>query len=163
MHTIVIIDVQQGFLKPEYEDIPEKIRAHVEEHGYDYILFGAFVNHEGSNFETLLGQHNFYESPETDIAPELSHLADTNPVFWRTAYSLFKADGFKEYLDAHDIRTFDLCGLVADSCVLATAFEGFDLGYEVKVLRDLMRTKDHLVPATEQIFKRNIDRHIFKS
>lgn len=161
MSAIVVIDVQKGFLKPEYEDIPERIRAHLGQRDYDHIIFGAFVNRKGSSFERLLDQHNLYGPPETDIAAELAPFAEGRPVFSRTAYSLFKADGFKEYLDEHGVTAFDICGLVSDSCVLATAFEGFDLGYEVTVLRDLMRTKGSLEPVTEHIFKRNIDTTIF--
>jgi nicotinamidase-related amidase len=124
------------------------------------MLFGKFVNEKGSNFVRLLGQNNLYTSPETDIVPELIELAEPERTFTRCAYSLFKAPGFKGYLDQNGIQKFDLCGLVADSCVLATAFEGFDLGYEIRVLRGLMETKPGLNDPTETIFKRNIDRHV---
>ncbi|MDB4991919.1 MAG: Isochorismatase [Parcubacteria group bacterium] len=160
MKTLVIVDVQKGFLKPEYAELPNKIRAHLEQKQYDHILFGTFVNKKNSNFATLLGWDKLYEPPETDIVPELIPFSSPERVFTRSTYSLFKSRAFQEYLNTYDIKQFDLCGLVADSCVLATAFEGFDLGYEVTVLRDLMLTKEGLNDPTEDIFKRNIDKQI---
>ena len=160
METLVVIDVQKGYMKPEYAGLPDRIRKHIDHSGYDHILFGKFMNQKGSNFVRLLGQDNFYDPEETNIVPELADLAVPERTFERTAYSLFKSSKFRAYLEGEGIRRMDLCGLVADSCVLATAFEGFDLGYEMRVLRRPMETKENLIDPTEAIFKRNIDRRI---
>jgi nicotinamidase-related amidase len=157
MNAIVIVDLQKGFVKEEYAHIPKAIKDHLEASDYDHVLMGAFKNAHESNFVRLLNWNKLFTAPETDIVPELSAYADPSRVFWRTAYSLFKNPDFEAYLMKHEIQSFDLCGLVADSCVLATAFDGFDKGYEVRVLHDLMRTKEGLNHATCEIFERNID------
>lgn len=37
----------------------------------------------------------------------------------------------------NNITKLFLCGLDTDGCILASAYEGFDLNYDIEILRDL--------------------------
>jgi nicotinamidase-related amidase len=49
-----------------------------------------------------------------------------------------------------------ICGIDSDACVLATAFEAFDLGYHVKINFDLTYSSNDLHKAAQLIAERNI-------
>ena len=36
----------------------------------------------------------------------------------------------------HNVSKIYLCGVDIDACVLASAYDGFDLGYDIEVLKD---------------------------
>ncbi len=162
MRTLLIIDVQKGFLKPSARRLPKKIAVHIEKQQYDHILFSKFVNKKGSNFVKLLRWHKVFKAPDTDIADELAHLSTRENTFIKSSYSAFKSERLLTYLKKFGISKIELCGLEADGCVLATAFEGFDLGYEVIVLNSLMQSTTTLNEAATNITKRNIDRNVKK-
>jgi nicotinamidase-related amidase len=61
--------------------------------------------------------------------------ADT--VFKKDTYSAFKSKQFRDFLKKNSITELTLCGLDTDACILATAYEGFDLGYTIHVLDKL--------------------------
>jgi len=162
MKTLLVVDVQNAFIKPKIKDLPKAIRRHIDAGGYDHVLFTKFVNRKGSNFVTLLGWDKAFRAPDTDIVPELADLASRDTTFVKSTYSAFKSERLIRYLRAHRIRTLDVCGVEFDGCVLATAFEGFDLGYEIRVLNRIARSTTTLEKATENITKRNIDRQVKK-
>lgn len=160
MKALLVIDVQNGFIKEECKDLPKKIREHLLAEDYEHILFSKFVNTKDSNFVKLLDWTKLFGPPETDIVPELAEFARPECVFEKSTYSAFKSAALIAYLQEAGIEQLDMCGIESDGCVLATAYEGFDLGYEVIVLRELMRSTTSLNEATENIIKRNIDRSV---
>ena len=107
---------------------------------YDYVLFTQFINKSGSNFEKLLGYKDCKNSPEIDFDSAIVKLTSSKNIFQKTSYSAFKAKGFKEFINRNGIEKLFICGLDTDSCVLATAYDAFDLGYDVKVLTDLSKS-----------------------
>lgn len=135
--ALVVIDVQNYFVNDKTKDLPSKIAAFIENNIYDYVLFSQFVNESGSNFFKLLNWQKNTSSPEIDIDPAFLRFAKPENTFKKSTYSIFKANGLKEFLDRENITKLDLCGIDTDSCVLASAYDAFDLGYEVKVLKDL--------------------------
>jgi len=160
MKALIVIDVQKGFLKPQVKGLPARIAKHIRAGSYDAVLFTQFINHHGSNFVTWLGWKKVYEAPETDIANELLEFVTKENVFTKSTYSAFKSARLVKYLRQQSIDAVALCGLESDGCVLASAYEAFDLGFEVEVLRTLMRSTTTLNKATENVIKRNIDRHV---
>ncbi|MFN7160762.1 MAG: isochorismatase family cysteine hydrolase [Candidatus Gracilibacteria bacterium] len=158
MRTLLIIDLQKGFIKEESKDIPKKIRSYIQKEKYDFILFSKFINKQNTNFVKLLHWKKCFAEPEIDIVPELSEYAKSDTVFEKNTYSIFKSEKFLEFLKEKNITKMDICGLESDGCVLASAYEGFDLGYEMIVLRELMRSTTSLNKATEEIINRNIHR-----
>ena len=51
-------------------------------------------------------------------------------------YSAFHRTTLEEELRSSDIQTLVLCGVVTYACVLATAFDAFDLGFDVVLADD---------------------------
>lgn len=162
MKTILIVDVQNVFIKPKIKGLPAAIRRHIDRNAYDHVLFSKFVNRKDSNFVKLLNWDKAYTSPDIDIAPKLADLSTARNTFTKTAYSAFKSPRLRTYLKKHRITQIDVCGVESDGCVLATEFEGFDLGYEIRVLNRLTKSTSTLDTATENIAKRNIDRQVKK-
>lgn len=64
---------------------------------------------------------------------------------WIDSYSAFfdnarrKSTGLEEYLKAHAIRDVVLAGLTTDYCVLYSALDALDLGFQVTVVADACR------------------------
>ena len=89
------------------------------------------------------------ESPRTDIMEKLHDISLT--------CSIFKADGFVDFLMRNSIPKLYFCGIDLDACVLASAFDAFGLGYDFEVLFGLTETnatieKNHIM----DVFKRNL-------
>jgi nicotinamidase-related amidase len=138
--TLVVIDVQNYFVNDKTNELPAKIADFIENNKFDYILFTQFVNNENSNFVKLLNWRKCFSSPDIDIHPTLTKFITPENTFRKTAYSIFKAAGFTDFLKKHDISKLFLCGIDTDSCVLASSFDAFDLGYEVKVIKNLCQS-----------------------
>lgn len=136
--ALVVIDVQNYFVTERVKNLPKKIAEYIDKYRnrFDYVMFTKFVNNQNSYFFKY-GWHECMSSPDTDIHSDLVNFAEKYRVFEKISYSIFKAKGFTEFLKQHKITKLLLCGLDTDACVLASAFDAFDLGYEINVLTDL--------------------------
>lgn len=135
--ALIIIDVQNYFVNELTKSIPEKIVKHINKSDYDYIVFTKFINKEGSNFFKLLNWKKMLSGHETEIHNSLIKLADKNNVFAKNSYSIFKARGLNNFLKNKKVNSLYLCGIDTEACVLASAFEAFDLGFNVKIIKEL--------------------------
>ena len=135
--ALIVIDVQNYFINELTKSIPEKIVKHINKTNYDFIIFTKFVNKKGSNFFKLLNWKKMLSGHETKIHNSLIEFCDKKNIFVKTSYSIFKAKGFNEYLKKNKISSLYLCGIDTEACVLASAFEGFDLGFDVKIIKEL--------------------------
>jgi len=135
--ALIIIDVQNYFVNELTKSLPEKIVKHVNKTDYDFIVLTKFINKKGSNFFKLLNWKKMLSSDETEIHNSLIKFSDKKNVFAKTSYSIFKAKGLNEYLEKNKISSLYLCGINTEACVLASAFEGFDLGFDVKIIKEL--------------------------
>ncbi len=138
--ALVVIDVQNYFVNDKTKGLPAKIAAFIENNKFDYVLFTQFVNKENSSFVKLLNWRKCFSSPDIDIHRSLAKYITPENTFKKTAYSVFKAIGFTDFLKKQNISKLFLCGLDIDSCVLASSYDAFDLGYEVKVLKHLCQS-----------------------
>lgn len=140
--ALVVIDVQKYFLNDYTQDLPGKIADFIKHNQFDFLLFTKHINTPDSNFVKQLNWSEMQSAPDTDILPELTEFLTDKNVFTKNTYSIFKAPGFINFLKQNSITKLWLCGIDTDACVLASAYEAFDLGYEVKVLKDLARGHD---------------------
>lgn len=158
-NALVVIDVQNHFAVEKAADLPEKIRRHIENTPYDHVIFTKFLNLPGSNFHKILGYKKVTGPPATDLHPTLRPLAKN--IFEKTTYSAFKDPKFVDFLRQNAITEIYLCGINIDGCVLATAYEAFDLGYKVKILEDLSSVasfRDDYETSAKTIIGRNLKR-----
>ena len=159
-NALVVIDVQNYFVNEKTKDIPEKIASFIEKQNFDYVLFTQFVNNKKSNHVKLLKWKKCFSSPEIDIHSSLTKFINSENTFKKSAYSIFKAKGFTTFLKKHNISRIFLCGIYIDSCVLASAFDAFDLGYQVKVIKNLCQS--HSGKDFDEAAKKIIDKCIQK-
>ncbi len=136
-NALVIIDVQNYFVNKHTRNLPKKIGNFVQKNKskFNYVIFTKVVNKPDSNFVRQLRWKKCFKSPQIDIHPSLRKFAVN--VFEKTSYSAFKSKSFINFLQMNKIKELYICGTDTESCVLATALEAFDLGYKVKVLKNL--------------------------
>lgn len=159
--ALVVIDVQNYFVNEKTKDLPQKIASFIQNSKFDFILFTRFVNKENSNYFKLLNWQKMLTSPDTDIHSSLLKFIKKNNAFEKTSYSIFKARGFVDFLKRNNITKIFLCGIDTDSCVLASAFDGFDLGFDVKVIKNL--SLSHSGKAFNEAALKIIDKSIQKN
>lgn len=135
--ALLVIDVQNYFINEHTGSLPSKIASHINSHDYDFVLFTKFVNRKDSNFVKMLGWGKCTSPPDTDICEELVGFANGENVFEKHTLSAFKNPGVKHFLDKNKISKLFICGTDSEACVLSSAFEAFDLGYDVHILKEL--------------------------
>lgn len=138
--ALVVVDVQKYFINKYTKFIPQKIAGYIQKNKFDHILFTKFVNNRNTNFYKLLDWKKCLRSPETDIVSPLTKYTDKSNIFEKSGYSIFKSKGLLNFIQKYKITKFYLCGIDTDACILASAYDGFDLGYEMVVLKDLCRS-----------------------
>lgn len=159
MHTtnaLLIIDVQDFFLKDAPHDFANSIARHIEGNNYDHIVFTTFQNTPQSPFKTSLKWSKCRSPQDAALPANLAAYASSDNTFVRNTYSAFKHPDLHSYLQAHNISRLVLCGIDTDACVLATAYEAFDLGYHVKFEFDLCFSSAGLQDEATTILRRNI-------
>lgn len=144
---LLIIDVQNGFVNKQNEWLPAKLAAYIRASDYTDVFAISYVNAEGTACYKRLGWRNCMTKEEQAICPELDGLY--SKVYTRSTYnSLTMSLGGAIAHGNYD--QIDVVGMSATRGVLATAYELFDMGYNVYVIPALC------ADATEQIFHGNI-------
>lgn len=139
---LFVIDVQNFFINEYTKEIPKKINSYLQEKksDYDFIIFTKFINRKVSPFYKKLNFKDCLAGEQIEIAEELKCSISKNNLFIKNTYSAFQNKKILSFVKKHKVNKIDLCGLTSDGCVLATAFDGFDRNFDVKVLRDLTGT-----------------------
>ena len=156
--ALIILDLQNCFITDKTKSLPQKIKKHIELQKYDFIIFSKFINSESSNFIKKLNWDKCKTSPEIDIVSEFSEIAVKNHIFEKNTYSIFKSKEFVDFLSQNKISKLFFCGLDLDACILASAFEAFDLELDFEILYDLSSssTKIDIDNSAKQIINRNL-------
>jgi nicotinamidase-related amidase len=155
-NALLIVDVQSYFMKDAPDDLPRRIVNHHNALNYDYVVFTNFKNEPDSNFVKLLKWDKCGTEEDAQLPNEFSNFATRHNTFTRASYSAFKTTDLHDYLQQKHVEQLIICGVDSDACVLATAFEAFDLGYHVKINFDLTYSSNDLHKAAQLIAERNI-------
>lgn len=151
---LLVIDMQKAFINKNTEFLIEKINALIESKKYDDIIFTRFINTKESPFAKKL---NYYGCIKEDrkIVVKIK-----NKVFDKKTYTALNNE-VKDYIDKNKIDKIYLCGIDTEACVLKTALDLFENGYDVFVLKEYCasthgyeRNKNAL-----EILKRNIGKN----
>ncbi len=139
--ALVVIDVQNYFKNSLTKDLPEKIKKYIEGHRdeFNLIIFTNFVNDPNSN-SYKSGWKECTTLPDTEFADELKPVLKLGKVFPKNVLSALKVPEIKKLLEDKQINELYICGIDTDCCVLATAYDGFDQGYKITILKDLSMT-----------------------
>ena len=155
-NALLIVDVQHYFMKDAPDELPQRIANHYKALNYDQVAFTVFKNEPGSNFVKSLKWDKCSEAEDAQLPGEFSEMATQHNTFTRACYSAFKTTDLHSYLQEHGVERLIICGVDSDACVLATAFEAFDLGYHVKIDFSLTYSSNDLHKAAQLIAERNI-------
>ena len=154
--ALAVIDVQSYFMQRSPVGLPAKIAEHIHRSSYDQVVFTIFQNEDGSNWERTLHWTKSKSREDLMLPSELKEFTNDDNVFIKHAYSAFKCEDFEDSLQKHEIEKLEICGIDLEGCVLATAYEAFDKGYEVEVLFDLSHSRANLDEAAKAIILRDI-------
>ncbi len=137
--VFAVVDIQNVFLNDENKFIVSALEHFLSKNKarFDQVVFFKFVNTSSSNFVKKLGYNKAMDKKETVIPSNLKRYADR--IIERTSFSVF-VPKFTNLL-SRDARVF-LAGLDSDACIMASAYHGFDLGYDIRVVKDLSFSKD---------------------
>ncbi|MBI4239666.1 cysteine hydrolase [Candidatus Uhrbacteria bacterium] len=159
-NALIVIDVQNYFVNDNTKMLPKKIAHCIENDTFDFVVFTKFINKENSNFFKKFHWHKCTGSPDTDIHAVLATFVDENNVFEKSTYSIFKCEELAQFLKHHNITKMFLCGIDTDACILASAYDGFDLGYDIEILEDLCLSHhgEELNNSALTIIKKNLQK-----
>ncbi|MDQ5938921.1 MAG: hypothetical protein QG603_523 [Patescibacteria group bacterium] len=135
--ALVVIDVQNYYINDKTKELPRKISQYIKDNKFDYLIFTKFVNNAESNLYQKLNWRKMISSPDIDICEELTPFIKEGNVFEKNTYSIFKSKSFVDFVDKNNINNLTFCGLDTDACILASMYEGFDLGYDIKIIEEL--------------------------
>lgn len=109
----------------------------------DYIFFAIDAHDEGDSFHPeskLLPPHNIKGTSGRNLYGSLAdfyqeHKADSR-VFWmdKRHYSAFSGTDLDIRLRERKVDTVILTGVLTDICVLHTAIDAYNLGYQIEVV-----------------------------
>jgi nicotinamidase-related amidase len=155
--VLVVVDVENGFVNDNSRHVVEPVVNLVsqwKQAGGD-VVFTRFVNEPGGQYERLISWSKVTDAPETNIVDELAPHAEV--IVEKNFYSFFNDEG-RTLTAEHGWRTFVICGIATDSCVLKTAIDAFELGYTPIVVTDAVASHagDDVHKAGLHLIGRNI-------
>lgn len=150
---LVVVDLQRSFINENTEFIIDKIKKLVNSNEFDKVIFTKFVNNEDSIYVSKLNYKGCLTYEEQEI------MIDTkdNIVLNKNVYTVY-SDRFKEIVRDFKINEIYLCGIDTECCVLKSAFDLFEMGYDVKVLKDYCACTNEIKRHMNalEILRRNI-------
>lgn len=137
--ALVVIDVQKYFMNRDTKKIPGKIASYIRKNGgkFDQIVFFKFVNNKDTPFYKFYEWKDMMGPPETDLCPEIEEISSGKKLFVKDTRSCLRNHNFLGFLRKNGVGELYLCGLNTDECVLVTALDGFDCGFNIFILKDL--------------------------
>lgn len=147
--TLVVIDVQNGFVTDESRHVVPVIRDLVDRWqaaGGDTV-FTRYHNYPGSPYERLIGWSGLMGPPETDLVAELRPYADkATAVVDKYSYSLLSSVDGAHLVAQHGWTTLFVCGIDTESCVMKTAVDAFEQGLTPWIIEDASASHSGPVP-----------------
>lgn len=131
--ALIVIDVQNGFVTKSSQHVVPKIKRLLESKKFDTVIFTKFVNAPNSPFRKIKKWYKVAAPPETDIVNDLKQFAST--IFQKNVYSAFTPE-FEHFLKENKISQLYFVGIDTECCVLKTAIDAFEKGYEPFLLAD---------------------------
>lgn len=129
--TLLVVDVQRGFIRWHNQHVPRTVEA--LQPLYQRHIATRFVNQPGSPFREYLNWHRFSEGhPETDLAFTPAPGSTVVTKHTNTALTPEVLDVLGTNPD--NAGPVHVCGCDTDVCVLLTAADLLQNGYDVKVI-----------------------------
>ena len=136
--ALIIVDVQPDFLRPHNRYIIDTIVQLIQHVPYDLVIDTNFYVNEDSLWNK---QQKWTMQADGDIST-VSEIADALRgkelhTIRKSTRSVFKGEpALQPLLEEYGIEEVHFAGIATHDCVLASAFEAFDLGYPTYVLEE---------------------------
>lgn len=130
-NALIVIDVQNGFVNEHSRHVVARIAGLIQEKRFDHAVFTQFINTDNSPYQRIMNWHRMRKSPETDIVEDLIPYAKSS--FTKTTYSIFTRE-MSEFLGERKVDELYFCGIDTDICVLKSAVDAFEKGYNPHIL-----------------------------
>ena len=126
-NTLLIVDVQKGFINESTLFIPKAVQKLQED--YQQVFITKFINIEESPFRKLMSWHELsIGDPNVELAFRPVKRAI---ILEKTAYTCVD----KYFLKClENLTTVDICGIDTDACVMKCALDLFENGKTPRVL-----------------------------
>lgn len=127
--SILIVDVQCGFINNSTKHIPGLVEKLQNE--YDYIYVTRFFNKKDSFYRKLI-KWNRFDKDSDDF--QLAFKPSTKAIIIdKSIYSCVNSS-FLQELNKNQINEIDICGIDTDICVTKCAVDLFEAGVIPRVL-----------------------------
>ncbi|MBG1258045.1 isochorismatase family cysteine hydrolase [Nostoc commune] len=120
---LFIIDIQNGFITPNTNHVPQRVKSLLEQNIFEHVIFTRFINTPNSPYVKYLNWHDLTSQVEQNIVAEIEPFAQV--IFDKTIYTACNEETL-DFLKRNDIQKVFICGLDTDSCVLKTAIDFFE-------------------------------------
>lgn len=134
--ALIIVDVQYVFLKRS-DKVVKSIVSLLKKVKYDLYVEAVLYAEKGSIWDIQTGWL-WPKNKKTHTDNRILSLLPKNAIhIEKTTKSAFKGNkNLKEILKKNNIDEVHIVGLDTNDCVLATAYESFDLGFKTYVIKE---------------------------
>ncbi|NHN30551.1 cysteine hydrolase family protein [Paenibacillus agricola] len=151
MKAIIVIDYTVDFVVGKLPcgqpgiDIEERVTELTEAfvHNKDYVVMAVDLHDEQDRYHPeskLFPPHNIRGTAGRDLYGKLNGVYEANreAIYWmdKTRYSAFAGTDLELQLRARGIKELHLIGVCTDICVLHTAVDAYNKGFEIIVHQD---------------------------
>lgn len=129
---MLIVDAQRGFINSNTEKVLNVINDSRKLLNYEICVYTKFFNSQKTSFSKILNWNRFQSKDEQEL---ILPVYDNDIILDKNSYSAVTCNLKKIIADGQYDNVY-LCGLDTDSCVLATAFDLFDIGVKPTIIID---------------------------
>lgn len=156
---LLIIDVQNAFINKKTKHILKRINSLLDSNTYDDVIFTRFINSKDSLWYKKINYKRCIEDKDNVIPFNTKDYL----VMDKKIYSAYN-DELVKFIKDNNIDEIYLCGIDTGACILKTALDLFDNGYNVFVLKDYCSSTRGRIFHNRalSIIKRNVVYNIVK-
>ena len=133
--ALILVDIQPGFITEENKWLLPSIETLLKTQNYDSYVEAIFSAPQGSLWDKQMN----WTLPKQDTVSEIKVLIPTENYLFveKETKSVFKGDqDVVAFLKNQNIEEVHIVGLDTNDCIIATAYEAFDLGFFTYVLEN---------------------------
>lgn len=153
---LLVIDVQNGFINEHSKWLPAKLAAYIRATDYTAVYATAYINDPTTPCYRRLGWKGCMTPEEQAICPELESLYTR--VYNKRTYNSITQSLYAG-IESGNYNEIHITGISSTCCVLATAYDLFDKGFNIAVIPSLCAITGDLKDydrAAEFILRENV-------
>ena len=160
MKTLIVVDMQKGFINKNNEFLIESIQHFLNENKFDKVIFTKYKNKQNGPFINILGWNGLCDEDSQQFVVEYNK----NELIEKYSYGISCKE--IEKLKEQNIEEVYLCGTDIDACILNIAFNLFDNNIKPIFIKELCATSSNNVDISNcawAIIERNFGRNCIAS